>query len=110
MYIKYSNHNMKQTIIISMLLLMSAATHAQRVPCAKGFYPHGTPRHATRAEPGKPTQYVGSKRGLIILMEFPNLKFINKNKNGKTTRTRTARPSMSTTCGTIWPTRRTSRP
>ena len=84
MYIKYSNHNMKQTIIISLLLLMSAATHAQRVPCAKGFYPHGTPRHATRAEFGKPTQYVGSKRGLIILMEFPNLKFINKNKNGKT--------------------------
>ena len=84
MYIKYSNHNMKQTIIISMLLLMSAATHAQRVPCAKGFYPNGTPRHATRAEFGKPTQYVGSKRGLIILMEFPNLKFINKNKNGKT--------------------------
>ena len=75
---------MKQTIIISMLLLMSAATHAQRVPCAKGFYPNGTPRHATRAEFGKPTQYVGSKRGLIILMEFPNLKFINKNKNGKT--------------------------
>ena len=63
---------------------MSAATHAQRVPCAKGFYPNGTPRHATRAEFGKPTQYVGSKRGLIILMEFPNLKFINKNKNGKT--------------------------
>lgn len=84
MYIKYSNHNMKQTIIISLLLLMSAATHAQRVPCAKGFYPNGTPRHATRAEFGKPTQYVGSKRGLIILMEFPNLKFINKNKNGKT--------------------------
>ena len=84
MYIKYSNHNMKQTIIISMLLLMSAATHAQRIPCAKGFYPNGTPRHATRAEFGKPTQYVGSKRGLIILMEFPNLKFINKNKNGKT--------------------------
>ena len=75
---------MKQTVIISMLLLMSAATHAQRVPCAKGFYPNGTPRHATRAEFGKPTQYVGSKRGLIILMEFPNLKFINKNKNGKT--------------------------
>jgi dipeptidase D len=75
---------MKQTIIISLLLLMSAATHAQRVPCAKGFYPNGTPRHATRAEQGKPTQYVGSKRGLIILMEFPNLKFINKNKNGKT--------------------------
>ena len=84
MYIKYSNDNMKQTIIISLLLLMSAATHAQRVPCAKGFYPNGTPRHATRAEFGKPTQYVGSKRGLIILMEFPNLKFINKNKNGKT--------------------------
>ena len=84
MYIKYSNHNMKQTIIISLLLLMSAATHAQRIPCAKGFYPNGTPRHATRAEFGKPTQYVGSKRGLIILMEFPNLKFINKNKNGKT--------------------------
>lgn len=84
MYIKYSNHNMKQTIIISLLLLMSAATHAQRVPCAKGFYPNGTPRHATRAEFGKPTQYVGSKRGLIILMEFPNLKFVNKNKNGKT--------------------------
>jgi len=75
---------MKQTIIISMLLLMSAATHAQRVPCAKGFYPNGVARHATRAEFGKPTQYVGSKRGLIILMEFPNLKFINKNKNGKT--------------------------
>lgn len=84
MFIKYSNHNMKQTIIISLLLLMSAATHAQRIPCAKGFYPNGTPRHATRAEFGKPTQYVGSKRGLIILMEFPNLKFVNKNKNGKT--------------------------
>ena len=72
---------MKQTIIISMLLLMSAATHAQRIPCAKGFYPNGVARHATRADLGTPKQYVGSKRGLIILMEFPNLKFVNKNKD-----------------------------
>jgi M6 family metalloprotease-like protein len=83
---------MKKTLLSIMLLIMTTAvTQAQeRRECltqaGKRMYPHAVhkKRAATRSQVGNPAIYKGEKRGLIILMEFPNLKFINKNSNGKT--------------------------
>lgn len=79
---------MKKTVLSIMMLLMAAAVQAQRTQCVHRFIPYpekaSQDRAVTRANIGKPKTYEGSKRGLIILMEFSDCKFINKNKNGKT--------------------------
>jgi len=76
---------MKQMILL-LLLLVPAASQAQwRVPCARGIYHNQkSVRHLTRGHVGIPKSFLGEKRGLIILMEFPDSKFVNQNKNGKT--------------------------
>ena len=80
---------MKSTIISITLLLLAAASQAQeRRECltqaGKRLFPQKNERRAaTRASIGKPAVFKGEKRGLIILMEFPNQKFVNKTSNGK---------------------------
>lgn len=78
---------MKRALISLMLLLIVTAVPAQRTKCVKRFIPHPekqTRAAATRAIIGNPKKYTGEKHGLIILMEFQDVKFNNKNKNGKT--------------------------
>ena len=78
---------MKKILLSIMLLLMTAAVQAQRTPCVRHLipYPEKQTRAATRTIPyGLPKIYTGERRGLIILMEFQDVKFNNKNKNGKT--------------------------
>lgn len=78
---------MRKTLLSLMLLLMVTAVQAQRTQCVKRFIPY--PEKHTRATTrtiadGIPKKITGEKRGLIILMEFQDVKFNNKNKNGKT--------------------------
>ena len=72
---------MKRVTISLMLLLMMTAVQAQRSYCVKRFLPHPertkTERAATRAVVGNPKTYTGERRGLIILMEFQDVKFNN---------------------------------
>ena len=81
---------MKKTILSITLFLLAIATQAQeRRECltqaGKRMFPKKLERRATtRAHIGDPGVFKGEKRGLIILMEFPNMKFTNKNSNGKT--------------------------
>lgn len=79
---------MRKILLSFILLLMAAAVQAQRTQCVRRFipYPEKTKqaRAITRANVGNPKTYEGSKRGLIILMEFQDTKFVNKNRNGKT--------------------------
>lgn len=79
---------MRRLLLSLTLLLMVAAVQAQRTPCVKRFIPYPDKvkkdRAATRAVVGNPKTYTGERRGLIILMEFQDLKFNNKNSNGKT--------------------------
>ena len=79
---------MRKTLLSFLLLLMATAVQAQRSYCVKRFLPHPerakTERAATRAQVGNPKTYTGERRGLIILMEYQDVKFNNKNKNGKT--------------------------
>lgn len=75
---------MKQALLSLTLLLAAMAVQAQRTTCVNSIFPKKSERAATRAVVGNPKTYLGEKKGLIILMEFPNLKFVNKNKNGKT--------------------------
>ena len=80
---------MRRLLFSLTLLLLAAAVQAQRTQCVKRFIPHPerqacTRAAATRAVVGNPKKYEGEKHGLIILMEFQDVKFNNKNKNGKT--------------------------
>ncbi len=79
---------MRRLLLSLTLLLMVAAVQAQRTPCVKRFIPYPDKvkkdRATTRAVVGNPKTYTGERRGLIILMEFQDLKFNNKNSNGKT--------------------------
>ena len=76
---------MKKSLLFFTLLLVSAVSQAQwRVPCAKGIYFNKEHRHTTRTQHGVPNVFQGEKRGLIILMNFQDVKFTDKNKNGKT--------------------------
>lgn len=79
---------MRKTLLSFLLLLTATAVQAQRSYCVKRFLPHPekakTERAATRAHVGNPKTYTGERRGLIILMEYQDVKFNNKNKNGKT--------------------------
>lgn len=76
---------MRKTILSIMLLLMIATAQAQRTKCVHRFipYPEKQARATTRAAVGNPKIYEGSKRGLIILMEFQDTKFVNKDRRGK---------------------------
>ena len=69
-----------------MMLLMAAAVQAQRTQCINRIipYPEKETKAKTRANIGNRKTYLGERRGLIILMEFQDTKFNNKNKNGKT--------------------------
>ena len=73
---------MKQILLSFVLLCAAASVQAQRVPCVHSIFPKQS-RPSTRAVVGNPKTYLGEKKGLIILMEFPNQKFVDKNKNGK---------------------------
>ncbi|MBQ9649489.1 MAG: M6 family metalloprotease domain-containing protein [Prevotella sp.] len=79
---------MKQILFSIALLLTATAVQAQRTKCVHRFIPYpekAKQAHvATRAVVGNPKTYKGERRGLIILMEYQDLKFNNKNKNGKT--------------------------
>ena len=79
---------MRKILLSLLLLLMVTAVQAQRIPCANRLklpYPENKTRAATRTgSTGIPKKITGEKRGLIILMEFQDVKFNNKNKNGKT--------------------------
>ena len=77
---------MKKTLLFIILLLMVVTVQAQRVKCAHRFvpYPEKEARATTRADAGVPTSYTGDKKGLIILMNFQDVQFTDKNKNGKT--------------------------
>ena len=82
---------MRKSLISMALFLLAVATQAQeRRECltqaGKRMFPQAVhkKRAATRATIGNPVVYKGEKRGLIILMEFPDAKFNNKNSNGKT--------------------------
>lgn len=79
---------MRRLLLSLTLLFMVAAVQAQRTPCVKRFIPYPEKatqnRAATRAQVGNPKTYTGERRGLIILMEYQDLKFNNKNSNGKT--------------------------
>ena len=80
---------MKKTLLM-MLLLFAAVAQAQNTPrkecgtavCERIF---GKPvrRAATRSTIGVMQKFTGERKGLIILMEFPNQKFITQNKMGK---------------------------
>ena len=77
---------MKKTLLSIMLLFFVTALQAQRVKCAHRFvpYPEKEARATTRAQIGVPAHYTGTKKGLIILMNFQDVQFTDKNKNGKT--------------------------
>lgn len=73
-----------------MLLLFVIAVHAQRTKCVHRFIPYPEQevqkeaRAITRSPSGLYNHFSGEKRGLIILMNFQDVKFTDKNKNGKT--------------------------
>lgn len=77
---------MRKTLLSIMTLLMAAAVQAQRTQCINRIipYPEKETKAKTRANIGNQKTYLGERRGLIILMEFQDTKFNNKNKNGKT--------------------------
>lgn len=77
---------MKKTLLSIMLLLFVTALQAQRIKCAHRFipYPEKEARATTRTQLAVPTHYTGTKKGLIILMNFQDVQFTDKNKNGKT--------------------------
>ena len=79
---------MRKTILI-MLLFLAASSQAQpaRKECGtavcKRIFPESVSRAKTRSTLGQMNHFSGERKGLIILMEFPNQKFLNKNKSGK---------------------------
>ena len=81
---------MKKTLLSIMLLFFVTALQAQRVKCAHRFIPYPEKeaqkeaRATTRALSGVPNHFTGTKKGLIILMNFQDVQFTDKNKNGKT--------------------------
>ena len=77
---------MRKTLLSIMTLLMAAVVQAQRTQCINRIipYPEKETKAKTRANIGNQKTYLGERRGLIILMEFQDTKFNNKNKNGKT--------------------------
>ena len=79
---------MNKTLLSIMLLFMMTAVQAQRTKCVHRIIPYPEKekqdRAATRAQIGNPKKYSGERKGLIILMEFQDTKFNDKNKNGKT--------------------------
>ena len=79
---------MRKVIFSFILLLMAIAVQAQRTQCIHRVIPYpekaqSQVRAARRAHVGNKNNYEGSKRGLIILMEFQDTKFVNKDKRGK---------------------------
>jgi len=79
---------MRKFVFSFVLLLIAIAVQAQRTPCVHRFIPYpekaqSQARAVKRAHVGNPKTYEGSKRGLIILMEYPDCKFVNKDKRGK---------------------------
>ena len=77
---------MRELLLSLLLLSFATAGQAQRTKCVNRFipYPEKQTRATTRTVVGNPKTYTGEKKGLIILMEFQDTKFVNKNKNGKT--------------------------
>lgn len=72
-----------------MLLLMAATAQAQNVrkECgtvvAERIFGKPAPKATTRSTIGAMKKYTGERKGLIILMEFPNKKFMTKTSAGK---------------------------
>mgnify|MGYP002854417928 CR=1 FL=1 len=79
---------MRTTVLSILLLLLTVTVQAQPSKCVNRFIPYpeeqaAQARATTRAVVGNPKKYSGERKGLIILMEFKDVKFVNKNKNGK---------------------------